>query len=224
MSTVTEAVCQCVEWDQSQADVVRFCNAEGHHKYWRGNKELTSVSKVIRSMWPFKKNFDGVDPVVLDHARERGIRVDTYLSDYIRSGRVRIMAGEWQEVVERSQMVIQWWNAEQRDGAFQAIPQCVLSDDDIAGTADIVTQWGYIMDLKNVAKLDQTYFLQLGAYAQLYRSQYGQAASGGAFIHVTQLKDQPVSVKFVEVDIAECEQDWNVLRAAWDMAQKRVTR
>lgn len=218
MSAVAETACSCQSIGADPA-VVRFC--EPCHRYWRGDKKLASVSSVIREMWPFKKNFDGADPAVLEHARERGSRVDAYLSEYIRSGRVRIVAGEWREVVDRTQAVIQWWRGQQHDGAFKATPQQVLADDDIAGTADIVSSWGFIMDLKNVSALDPTYWLQIGAYAHLYRAQYGEAARGGALIHVTQPKDRPVSVKLVEVDIQECENDWLCLRAAWSMANRR---
>jgi len=216
MSTAVQTcVCDSIGADPS---VVRF--AECHHRYFRGDRQLASVTSVIRETWPIKKNFENADPEVLEHARERGIRVDTYFSEYLRSGTVRILAGEWREVVDRVKAVIEWWTL--KHAGTDAIAQQMLADDAIAGTPDIITDNDFIFDMKNVSALDPSYWLQLGAYAELYEKQFGHSAQGGGFIHVKQSKDQLVRVNYVEVDLAEVIADWKTCREMWSMVQRRT--
>lgn len=214
MSAIIEATCTCQTIGADPA-VVRF--AECHHRYFRGDKRLESVTSVIRQVWPIKKNFEDADPWVLEHARDRGVRVDGYFSEYLRSGNVRIQAGEWREVVERTKAVVEWWD---KDWKEPVTPQVILADNEIAGTADIVGDIGFIADLKNVSALDATYWIQVGAYADLFEKQFGHPAQRGALIHVTQPKDKPVSVKFVEVELKQAVADWRVCREMWAMVQR----
>jgi hypothetical protein len=217
VSAALQALCVC-ETLGAPLGAVRFC--EGHHRYWRGDKQLMSVSKVIREAWPIKKNFEDAPKDVLEHARVRGVRVDGYFTEFLRSGRVTIAAGEWQEVVERTQAVVGWWQG--RDLPVTASPQVILADFEVAGTADWVTSAGWIFDMKNVSALDISYELQIGAYCDLYETQHKVKPQGGALVHVSKAKGRPVSVKVAEVDIVRATADWRLLRQCWSMVQRRI--
>ena len=68
MSTiVVPALCVCESIGRSD---LRRCDE--HHRYWRGDKELAAVGKVIRSTWPIKPDYSAADPEVLENARDRG--------------------------------------------------------------------------------------------------------------------------------------------------------
>src|SRR5262245_18955913 len=54
---------------------------EEHHRYWLGDRQLDSVSKVIHTLLP--TDFSAVPPLVLECARLRGIIVDTYFSEWL---------------------------------------------------------------------------------------------------------------------------------------------
>ncbi len=193
-------------------NVVRL--AECHHRYFKGDKRLASVTTIIRDTWPLKKDFEAADPAVLEHARERGIRVDRYISAFVTGGGVRIPAGEWQEVVELVQKFVPWWS---EMGKGKAKAQVLLHDDEIAGTCDIV-QEHFILDLKTVYNLDATYALQLGAYAELYEKTFGVEPVGVGLIHLTKRHAKP---RWVPMDLAECRRDWRTLRAMWNMVRMK---
>ena len=214
MSAIEVAACTC-QTIGADPNVVVF--HECHHKYKRGDKELVSVTKVIREAWPIKKNFEAADPAVLEHARDRGVRVDAYFSEYLRSGSVRIVAGEWQEVVGRVKAVIEWWKGFKEPTAR---PQVILADDEVAGACDWIAGSGFIYDMKNVSALDPTYWIQVGAYADLYATQEKEPCVGGALVHVSQPKDKPVSVQAVKVDLKQAIADWRTLRATWSMVNR----
>lgn len=196
---------------------VRLC--EEHHRYWNADKQLQSVTRIIRETWPLKKEFEKADPEVLEHARERGIRVDKYVSAFVTGGGVRIPAGEWQEVVELVQKFVPWWlETAIPPGKGKAKAQVLLHDDEIAGTCDIV-QEHFILDLKTVYNLDPTYALQLGAYAELYEKTFGVEPAGVGLIHLTKRHAKP---QWVPMDLAECRRDWLTLRSTWAMVQRRT--
>ena len=206
MSTAVAVACVC---GSIGASGIRLCPE--HHKYYLGDKELASVSRVIRETWPIKKSFEYADPVVLEHARERGVRIDHYAAEYVKTGKVRILAGEWREVVERVQMFAEWWRRRETKAATQVI----FHDDEVAGTADFLTTNGDIWDLKCVSAIDPTYFLQLGAYADLCEKQHGTAGNL-AFIHLP--KEGP---RFIAADLQQCRDDWRTLRQMYLMVKRR---
>ena len=211
MSAVAVETCTCETI--GAAPGVRLCPE--HFRYWNGDKRLVSISRVIRDTWPIPKSFEAAPPDVLEHARERGVRVDRYAAEFVKTGGVRIEAGEWQEVVDRVQMFAAWWHpliSNWHDAEIQVI----FHDDEIAGTADFVVSPGAIWDLKCVSALDPTYYLQLGAYAEMCRRERGGASVYSVgFIHIT--KDR---VKFIEADMEQCIEDWLTLRKMWQLVRK----
>lgn len=209
-TTVIAATCTC---GSLGAKGVRLC--EDHHRYWNGDRQLQSVSRIIREAWPLKKDFEKADPEVLEHARERGVRVDKYVSAFVTGGNIRIPAGEWQEVVELVQKFVPWW---QDIGKGKAQAQVLLHDDEIAGTCDIV-QDHFILDLKTVHSIDTTYGLQLGAYAELYEKTFGVEPAGVGLIHLTKRFAKP---QWLPMDLGECRRDWLALRECWAMVQRRM--
>lgn len=214
-AVVATCCCGSIGADPSK---VRRC--DDHYRYWRGDKELASVSKVIRDTWPLKKNFEAADPAVLENARDRGVVTDQLFSDWLMGRLTQIPADTRKDAIERFNALCAWWRTTQNGS--QAVTQQILADDEIAGTADIVTDGSIVMDVKNVSALDQTYWLQLGAYAELYAATFGELPFGAAMVHVTQPKDKLVSVKYVEIDLAQALADWKALRAMWKMVQRRT--
>jgi hypothetical protein len=212
VSTVT-ATCSCGSIGRED---LRLC--ADHHRYWRGDKELVSVTKIIKSMWPAKPGFSSAPPDVLEHARERGIRVDRYFSEYLRDGSVRITAGEWEEVRALLKSLTDWWPDNIRTTSRPPQAQVILADGRVAGTPDIIWD-GRISDLKTTYDIESTYPIQLGAYADLFEETYGIEPASLAIIHVNKRFREP---KCIPLDVKECRNDWRILRDAWFMVQRRM--
>jgi hypothetical protein len=209
MTTVAQSACLC---DTIGAPPeIRLCVE--HHRYWLGDKKLESVSSVIRDTWPLKKSFEAADPAVLEHARERGIRVDRYASEYVKTGRLRIMAGEWEEVVNLTRKFSMWGC----DYVGHVVPQAILHDGEIAGTCDFLGEFGHIYDLKTVYNLDPTYKLQMGAYADLYERMLGEPASGITLLHLTARFD---TVREIPLTVDDCKREWRIVREMWELTRR----
>lgn len=231
MSTAVDT-CTC---GSVGADPTKVRLTECHHRYFRGDQELASVSKVLR-MWPrdpcseCKRPFYGEHVPGcgvrhnIDNAQERGKETDWLLSEWIAGRISSVPAGMRRDARERFLALQKWMLAQSSWSSHDS--QVILADweTEIAGTADLcvnVKGMPWVMDLKNVAAIDPSYHLQLGAYADLYEFQYGTVPTGAAIIHVTQPKDKPVSIKLVEVDLSQARADWKALRAMWDVVQRR---
>lgn len=210
MSAIIQATCCC---ETIGASSVRLCPE--HHRYWKGDKELVSVSKVLKGTWPIKPDFSAAMPDVLEHARERGVRVDHYFSEYLREGRVRVDAGEWQEVLELLQKLIEWWR-QKWTGQVQS--QVILSDNEIAGTCDFIPG-DCILDLKTTYEIEPTYPIQLGAYAQLYESTFGRPPQAVGIVHLTKRFKEP---RFIQCDLDEVRNDWKTVRSMWALCKRRT--
>lgn len=201
-------------------EAVRFDPVE--HRYYRGLQELHSVTKVIREAWPIKPSWDGVDPAVIDNARDRGVEVDTLFSGWLNGTLKAIPAGTREDAKERFLALVSWWSGltvTSKPGA-----QLLLCDDEIAGTCDVNVNIGglpHVWDLKNTAQIESTYSMQLGAYAELYEKKYGALPSVGV-IHVTQPKDKPVSVKLVKFDATVAVSEWRLLRQFWGLVRRKA--
>ena len=183
--------CQC--GTIGAAKEIRFCS--DHHRYWIGDRQLESVTHAVNSVYP-RKSFDGVDPAVVEHARERGVRVDGYLTQYVTTGHVVRPAGEWKEVDDRLERCIDWWDKNVNGQRVECQKILYSERDGIAGTADFVFD-GYVLDLKNTAQPEASWALQFGAYGE-YADAHRVAA-----LHST--KD---SCRLIEYDAAECRELW----------------
>jgi hypothetical protein len=183
--------CYC---NEKTIATVRFCDL--HHRYFMGDVELDSVSRVIAKVYP-KKSFDGVNPAVIERARERGVRVDRYLEQYVSTGDVLTDLGEWIEVRERLDRCIKWWD--QNMNGVKVICQPILFNarERVAGKPDFRIG-DFILDLKNTASPEPSWKLQFGGYAEM-----GNAQKIGA-LHST--KD---AVRLYEYNAAECRDLWN---------------
>ena len=182
---------------------IRFC--EEHHRYWLGDSELASVSKVIKAVLP--TDYSKVDAAVLEHARIRGERVDRYFSEYLRTGTVQVLPGEWKDVVERLSKLIPWWDTSGLQAL--AVQEIVFSEEDgIAGMLDIRILDG-VIDLKVVSELQPAYALQLGAYLDY------AGVNGAAILHASSN-----GVRLVNYDVRQCWQWWRSCVTWWKAMQE----
>src|SRR5438876_7239342 len=195
----------CVCGLEERADIFRC----PHFRYFKGKKEFTSVGRVIKTLLP--PAYDGVDPAVLEHARIRGERVDAYFSEYLRSGTVTLNAGEWQEVLNYLERLINWWDRQNLHAT--EVQKIVYSESDgIAGTLDIRTT-GAIYDVKCVSQCQPAYALQLGGYA-LYADSKNLPDVG--IIHVTKN-----GVRLVNYTALHCAEQW-ANAVAWYQTLKEL--
>ncbi len=206
MSAVLESACLCECIGAPLA--IRFC-AE-HHRYHFGDKQLVSVTQVIRTLYP--TDYSMVDPAVLEKARIRGVLVDRYFCEYLKSGRVDVPQEEREDVKERLKILIPWWD----NSGFEIydVQQIVFSKNDgVAGTLDIavITKQGKcgVLDLKAVSSLQKSYQLQLGAYLS-----YSGADEAG-IVHVT--KDK---CRLVHYDAETCKRQWRAIVTAYNVIQE----
>ena len=205
--------CNCFHWDNVPA--VRLC--EPHHKYHIGGKQLASVSSVLRSTLPITPGYAAASPDVVENARLRGVSCDTLFSAYVNGTLDEIPQGTrldvWDPLSKDGllQRLIPWWD---RLGIRNAQAQVTLNDDEIAGTADVVTP-DCIFDLKTVHTLQPSYELQLGGYLDL------DAVNGdikkAAIIHVTRRFHEP---KLVWLDEHRCHADWFTVREMWRLIRR----
>ena len=182
------------------------------HTYRAGLREFVSVSKVIRTMMPFKKSFDGVPEHIIENARERGIRVDAYCCEYARTGDILTKPDERKDVIDRVQMFADWWDKQE---TANVLTQHILSDDanSIAGTPDlIVTPYKTIivklLDIKCTAKEEADWRYQLGAYASM--------ANPLCDVELAVIHIQKGGLKVRKYDTADCMARWSRLVAFWN--------
>lgn len=191
---------------------------ECHHVYKRGDKELDSVTRVIKACFPVKPSYFDAQPDVLENARERGIAVDRLVTAYLRGTLTAIPAGTRQDATTLFFKVKAWLDSWECKG----VPQVIVADEDIAGTADIVTTEGGIWDLKTTYNVSEpTYELQLGLYALLFKAQFGELPSRIGIIHLTERFAAP---RIVPLDVKQCVQDAAMIRDVWLMAQRRTRK
>lgn len=211
MSAVQTSLCCCQSIGADPA-VVRFCGE--HHSYRRGDKKLLSVSKVLRTAWPFPPDFSKADPRVIENARDRGCEVDVLFSAYVTGQLKSIPQGTRKDAVELFFKVKRWWDSH-KHGEVRA--QAILADDDVAGTCDVLDD-DCIYDLKSTHAIEPMYHLQLGAYAALHFATFQRPAKSVAIIHVTKRYPAP---KIIKLEPVEVIQDWMLLRDAYFMAVRR---
>lgn len=188
--------------------VVRFCDE--HHAYHIGDKRLSSVSTVIRSIFP--SSYYDVDPAVLENARERGIEVDQLFSRYVVGRLSEIPVGTRHDARDLFLKLLNWW-----DWRKAARSQVIVHDDEVAGTLDLWCD-GWIYDLKTVSRIQPTYSVQLGIYAHLWAQSVKEPLKGLGIIHINKSMAQP---RIVEVPMDEALQDAMTVRAAWSMLRRK---
>ena len=194
---MSAALVSCRCGSIGNVDGIRFC--AGHHRYWLNDRELSSVGKVIKTVFP--TSYDGADPAVLENARVRGVLVDQYFCQYLqlKPGEEFSVGTERQDVKDRLKALIPWW--ERSELEVIATQEIVYSEaDGIAGALDIRCSDGiseHVIDLKCVSELKPAYALQLGAYLT-----YSNADCVG-ILHST-----AKGVKLVSYDADRCRWWW----------------
>jgi len=181
------------------------------HTYWHGLEQYQSVSRVIKSVWPVKKSWDGVNPAIIENARERGILIDRYCCELVRTGRVETAADERLDVNAGVRAFTEWWREQEwwREPGAVVETQKILADpiNGIAGTADLVIPGG-IYDIKCTSAIEADVAYQLGAYAYMrgLEAVY-QWPPAVAVIHI-QPKKYPSGLRVIPFDAAECVAKW----------------
>lgn len=203
------------------------------HQYFRGLKQLASVTTVLRSTWPVKPDFSAADSGVIENARERGSDTDALFSAYVNGTLTEIPAGTRLDVYNPEpphdgllQKLMKWWDKSPvyRNGASA---QVILADDEVAGTCDVLTRRHEtadpniltaptILDVKCTYDIEPTYPIQLGLYGLLYEAMYGVLPLMG-IVHVTKRFAEP---KVIAVG-PEAIDDAITVRAMWRMVNRR---
>lgn len=195
---------------------VRIC--QEHHVYYRGDKELFSVSKVLKTAWPFKPDFSAAPAEVLENARERGTAVDMLFSAYVNGKLISIPAGTRVDAAELFLKLKVWWDKEY-GGPGNGKSQVILADDQVAGTCDLLPPDERILDVKATYDVEAMYELQLGAYADLHFSQFQKPVKALGILHVTKRFREP---KLIKIDMANAIKDWLLIRDVFFMAKRRT--
>ncbi len=217
MSTTEQAVdCKCSVWALDDGKV-RMC--EPHHRYWLGAKELASVSSVLR-VWPqepcsscglpmLSDHVEGCQVKAnFDHAHDRGVRVDKYGQEFVRTGQARIVAGEWVEVKELTEKLVVWLQQQKNGTPIET--QVIVHDDEIAGTLDLRID-GCIADVKATYDAGgMVHRLQLGAYAALSKKDVDS-------VGIVQVTKRFKEAKWMPFDVEECIKQWRIVRAMWSL-------
>ena len=206
MSAVITATCTC---GSIGAQGVRLC--PDHHRYFNGDKELVSVSRILADCWPIKPTWDKADPAVVANANDRGCVVDALFSAYVIGKLDRIPAGTRLDAVDLFYKLRKWWDSFPHNTVQS---QVILHDAQVAGTCDVIAD-DVIYDIKTVYELQPSYYLQDGAYGSLYP----RPVAGLRLIHVTARYDEPI---IVPVPLQAMDH-WRLLRDTWHMAQRYVS-
>lgn len=222
MSTAV-ATCQCGSIG-ADPSVVRL--AECHHRYFRGDKQLVSVSKML-AMWPRDPCGECRMPFYGDHvpncgvkakienARERGSEVDRLFAGYINGTLQFIPSGTRLDSCNLLDKLLTWW---ERQG-LQARTQVILADADAAGTCDLLIDGGRVIaDLKCTYDVDAVYPLQLGFYGLLALAQ-GVQAEELWIIHATARYAEP---RLIQVPVKEAMGDAAIVRRMYSMVTRRT--
>lgn len=193
------------------------------HIYRCGLQEYTSVTRILRTCFPVKKSWDGVDPAVIANARERGSEVDQAITQLIRTGTVTLPPNHRKDTEDRFRMFFQWF--QQFDDKLTLVDaQVILADHEngIAGQADLVLidtlgdKPARIWDVKTTAQIEHEYKWQLGGYASMYRKMFNLDCEVGV-IHIP--KD---GLRLKTFDTEDCIRKWGNLVAVWNDTKQYI--
>ncbi len=206
-----EQTCVCNSIGAPSTEV-RLCSR--CHVYWRGDQRLTSVSTIIKAVWPIRPDYSEAPADVLENARIRGVEVDALFTAYLRGTLSKIPAGTREDVKDLLLKLVQWWDTYGWDNADG---QVLLAGPTEAGTCDIRGE-SIIADLKCTYDIEPMYPVQLGGYADLNEAQYGRLPTTLGIIHLTKRFKQP---QWIPLDVEECVRDYRLCRDVYRMAVRR---
>lgn len=215
MQQATAPPLTCLCGSIGNTDGLRLCSL--CHRYWRNDKKLISVSRVIKTCWPLKPDFSKAPPEKLENARDRGTVVDGLFSAYVNDELDCIPRGTREDAVALFHKIRRWWD-DHVHHEYKA--QVLLADDVIAGTCDVVSD-DWVYDLKTTYNIEPTYPLQVAAYAQLYFATFARPVKGVGIIHLTERFPAP---KIIKIDLDEALQDWLTIRQMFELVQRRAKK
>lgn len=205
----------CVCHIIGERDVLRF--AECHHRFFLNDRELPSVTKILRACWPVKPDFSAAPADVLENARIRGSALDELCSAYVAGKLDRIPAGTREDVKDLFLKALPWFDEALKTGPLKA--QERLTDGFVAGITDFTGE-AIVFDLKGTYDIEPYYPVQVGGYIELFEAQYKRQVEAAGILHVTARLPKP---RWIPLNVAECRDDWKTLRRCWEMAHRRLT-
>lgn len=136
------------------------------HVYHIDGKPLTSVTNIIREVWPVTPAHEQAPLSVLENARVRGERVDYWTGRYAETdGEIDIEDKD--DVVQRMDIFHDWWQIEKPHFIGQ---QVTVWNDHACGRLDLLLKWKgckSLIDVKCTYEPQQTWPLQVGGYSDL---------------------------------------------------------
>lgn len=188
---------------------IQFNRVTHEYLHLPTKKKLTSVTTVVKAVYN-KKSWDGVDESVVENARERGIKVDDYIAEYMTTGVVTMPEGERQDVVDR--VIIAHKLIEENYGnRISCEPQKIVYNLDlgIAGMCDLPID-NEVVDLKVTYSPEVDWAFQIGAYAEM-----GDYASC-AILHISpRFYKDTVGGRLLRYDVEQCKGWWREAVAWW---------
>ncbi len=148
---------------------MRVIFRESDHTYWLGDKQLISVTQLLKKHG-LATNYTGVSEEVLEKAANKGALIHKEIEDYIKTGAVGFTS-ELSDYIDITAEL--GFAAEDSEIILPAgeIPEDKVGEYFYAGTADLIGKIGdgYVLaDLKTTAKVDKrAYAWQLALYERL---------------------------------------------------------
>lgn len=148
---------------------MRVIFRESDHTYWLGDKQLISVTQLLKKHG-LATNYTGVSEEVLEKAANKGTLIHKEIEDYIKTGAVGFTS-ELSDYIDITAEL--GFAAEDSEIILPAgeIPEDKVGEYFYAGTADLIGKIGdgYVLaDLKTTAKVDKrAYAWQLALYERL---------------------------------------------------------
>lgn len=142
---------------------------ETDHTYWLGDKQLISVTQLLKKHG-LSTDYTGISEEVLEKAANKGTLVHKEIENYIKSGEVGFTS-ELSDFIDITAEL--GFTAEDSEIILPAgeIPDDKVDDYFYAGTADLIGKIGdgyALADLKTTAKVDKrAYAWQLALYERL---------------------------------------------------------
>ena len=186
---------------------------ERTHTYRWDGEWMFSVSKVLRDSG-LAPDFAGIDPVVLEKARNRGIAVHALTE--------AIDGGEYPEIPTELAGYVEGYRLFKRESGFELIAAELMVGHKKYGFAGRLDRLGWIGDQRTIADLKcvamvahQSTSLQLGAYA-----------GGYEYLHPTQSVQQLMAVQLrpngtYTIHLYSPSECWRVFLAALEVAKWR---
>lgn len=139
------------------------------HRYHIEGRPLESVTKVIKAVWPNKPTFENAPLHILEHARNRGERVDFWVCEYAKhNGNIDI--DDDADVVQSVEYFDKWWRS--KKPTYIDHQRTVWSERlGVCGKFDLLLEFDgivAIVDVKRTHNEEQTWPIQVGAYRDLY--------------------------------------------------------